>query len=35
MPIANNHAYRAGMVDVAAGTISREIFVNEAIYAEE
>ena len=27
--------YRPGLVDLASGTISREIFVNEAIYAEE
>ena len=27
--------YRPGLVDLATGRISREIFVNEAIYAEE
>src|SRR5438270_2281223 len=35
MPIASSNSYRTGMVDLAAGKISREIFVNEAIYAEE
>src|SRR5579859_2766111 len=28
-------SYRRGLVDLATGQISREIFVNEAIYAEE
>jgi len=35
MPIASSNSYRTGMVDLAAGRISREIFVNEQIYAEE
>jgi nitrite reductase/ring-hydroxylating ferredoxin subunit len=35
MSMPNSDGYRARMVDLATGTISREIFVNEAIYAEE
>ncbi len=35
MPTANSPAYRPGLVDLKAGTISREIFVNEAVYREE
>ena len=35
MPIANSPAYRPGLVDLKAGTISREIFVSEAIYRQE
>jgi phenylpropionate dioxygenase-like ring-hydroxylating dioxygenase large terminal subunit len=35
MPTADSHGYRTGLVDLKAGTISREIFVNEAIYQEE
>ena len=35
MPLADNPGYRPGMVDLQSGRISREIFVNEEIYAEE
>jgi phenylpropionate dioxygenase-like ring-hydroxylating dioxygenase large terminal subunit len=35
MASARTTGYRRGLVDLAAGTISREIFVNEEIYAEE
>src|SRR6266571_2937035 len=35
MPKADREGYRPGLVDLRAGRISREIFVNEAIYAEE
>ena len=35
MVSANSDGYRPGLVDLKAGTISREIFVNEAIYREE
>ena len=35
MSNARNIGYRPGLVDMATGQISREIFVNEAIYAEE
>ena len=35
MPTADREGYRPGLVDLRAGKISREIFVNEAIYAEE
>src|SRR5260370_42061240 len=35
MPTANSPAYRPGLVDLKAGTVSREIFVSEAIYREE
>src|SRR6478609_984137 len=35
MATANSPAYRAGLVDMNTGQISREIFVNEQIYAEE
>ena len=30
-----SRGYRTGLVDLQAGEISREIFVNEDIYAEE
>src|SRR5437762_11430702 len=32
---ANSDGYRPGMVDLKSGRVSREIFVNEAIYQEE
>ena len=32
---SNGNRSLAGMVDMAAGTVSREIFVNEEIYAQE
>ena len=32
---ARNIGYRPGLVDLASGQISREIFVNSEIYAEE
>src|SRR5262249_37711048 len=32
---ATNQGYRPGLVNMAAGQISREIFVNEEIYQEE
>src|SRR5437868_1467871 len=35
MTTARNTGYRPGMVDLAAGQISREIFVSEAIHREE
>src|SRR5207302_293030 len=35
MTTANASGYRPGLVDTKTGQISREIFVNEAIYAEE
>src|SRR5712672_3814475 len=35
MATANSSAYRPGLVDMKTGQISREIFVNEQIYAEE
>jgi phenylpropionate dioxygenase-like ring-hydroxylating dioxygenase large terminal subunit len=35
MTPANTTGYRPGLVDLATGQISREIFVNEDIYAEE
>src|SRR5437868_14723253 len=35
MSTADRHGYRPGLVDLKAGQISREIFVNEAIYQEE
>src|SRR5258708_10072604 len=35
MTIAREQGYRPGLVDMAAGQISREIFVNERIYREE
>src|SRR6201994_3545727 len=35
MTTAGTSGYRPGLVDVKTGQISREIFVNEAIYAEE
>ena len=31
----NGNRSLGGMVDLAAGTVSREIFVNEEIYAQE
>jgi phenylpropionate dioxygenase-like ring-hydroxylating dioxygenase large terminal subunit len=33
--MATRPRYRGGLVDLEAGLISREIFVNEEIYAEE
>ena len=33
--ISGGDGYRTGLVDLATGQISREIFVNEAIYQEE
>src|SRR5438132_13145424 len=35
MTIAREQGYRPGLVDMAAGQISREIFVNEGIYQQE
>src|SRR5438552_17813623 len=35
MPMARIEGYRPGLVDFAAGQISREIFVNDEIYREE
>jgi len=35
MTSANRTGYHPGLVDLASGQISREIFVNEEIYAEE
>ena len=35
MTTARTTGYRPGLVDLASGQISREIFVNEEIYAEE
>jgi len=35
MTTARTTGYRPGLVDLASGQISREIFVNEQIYAEE
>src|SRR5438477_9182956 len=35
MATANSSAYRPGLIDMKTGQISREIFVNEQIYAEE
>ena len=35
MTMAAVDGYRPGLVDLNAGRISREIFVNEAIYQEE
>src|SRR5579863_5296257 len=35
MTTARTTGYRPGLVDLATGQISREIFVNEEIYAEE
>jgi phenylpropionate dioxygenase-like ring-hydroxylating dioxygenase large terminal subunit len=35
MPTADSHGYRQGLVNLKTGQISREIFVNEAIYQEE
>src|SRR5260221_1047679 len=35
MATARTTGYRPGLVDLASGQISREIFVNEEIYAEE
>ena len=34
MAMNARRAYRSGLVDLRAGEISREIFVNEDIYAE-
>ena len=35
MAMARTQGYRPGLVDLASGQISREIFVNDEIYAEE
>src|SRR5262245_45934623 len=35
MAMNRRQGYRPGLVDLGAGEISREIFVNEDIYAEE
>jgi phenylpropionate dioxygenase-like ring-hydroxylating dioxygenase large terminal subunit len=35
MATARTSSYRPGLVDLAAGQISREIFVNDEIYQEE
>jgi len=35
MATVRNEGYRSGLVDMAAGQISREIFVNEEIYQQE
>jgi hypothetical protein len=35
MARAGKHGYKNGLVDMATGQISREIFVNEAIYQQE
>src|SRR5256886_7197677 len=35
MPINATQGYRPGLIDLRLGEISREIFVNETIYAEE
>jgi hypothetical protein len=35
MTTARSTGYRSGLVDLKSGQISREIFVNEEIYAEE
>ena len=35
MTAAREQGYRPGLVDLKAGRISREIFVNEEIYREE
>ena len=35
MAITQSQGYRPGMVNLKAGRISREIFVNDAIYHEE
>ncbi len=35
MAIARKNRYKGGLVDLAAGQVSREIFVNEEIYQEE
>ena len=35
MVMARTQGYRPGLVDLASGQISREIFVNDEIYAEE
>ncbi len=35
MVTAHTKGYRPGLVDVASGRISREIFVNEEIYQQE
>ncbi|MGH7054573.1 MAG: hypothetical protein ACREFA_12230, partial [Stellaceae bacterium] len=32
---ARREGYRAGLIDLTAGEISREIFVSDAIYQEE
>ena len=35
MASERTNGYREGLVDEAAGQVSREIFVNDAIYREE
>ena len=35
MATARTTGYRPGLVDLASGQISREIFVNDAIYRQE
>jgi phenylpropionate dioxygenase-like ring-hydroxylating dioxygenase large terminal subunit len=35
MATAGIHGYKHGLVDLATGQISREIFVNEGIYQQE
>jgi phenylpropionate dioxygenase-like ring-hydroxylating dioxygenase large terminal subunit len=35
MAIVGTHGYQKGLVDMATGQVSREIFVNEAIYQQE
>jgi len=35
MAVTNGSGYRHGLVDLGSGQISREIFVNDEIYAEE
>ena len=35
MAVNDKRGYRSGLVDLRAGEVSREIFVNEHIYAEE
>ena len=35
MALAGTQGYTPGLVDMASGQISREIFVNETIYQQE
>ena len=35
MPVNGTRGYHSGLVDLASGLISREIFVNDEIYAQE